>query len=103
MAKKHNFYDLRIWRDRLRPDQLIREPLCRRCGLQGKAVPAEVVNHIVPHKGDYSKFVNPDNLESVCKPCHDGYIQREEHHGYGSMIGADGWPMDRNHPINKGR
>src|SRR6266852_4883617 len=33
--------------------------------------PATLVDHIVPHKGDYQLFWDPDNHQPGCKPCHD--------------------------------
>lgn len=32
---------------------------------------AEVVDHIVPHKGDLSLFWSRSNWQSLCKRCHD--------------------------------
>lgn len=103
LGEYSRLYNLRIWRDRLQPDQLISEPLCTYCKKVGKYIEATVVNHIIPHKGDMILFTDPDNLESVCKSCHDGTIQKAETKGYHSMIGADGWPMDVKHPINRKR
>lgn len=40
--------------------------------LESEAVtPAEVVDHITPHKGDESLFFDPNNLQSLCKSHHD--------------------------------
>ena len=62
------------------------------------------MNHIVPHQGDFELFHDPDNLESVCKPCHDGVIQHQEKTGkeYDPTIGWDGVPVDPAHPFNQG-
>lgn len=95
------FYNLRLWRDGLQPDQLLREPLCRRCRKQNRLIVATVVNHIVAHKGKWELFSDINNLESLCKSCHDGDAQREDKNGYSSMVGADGWPMDHKHPLNR--
>jgi 5-methylcytosine-specific restriction protein A len=32
---------------------------------------AQVVDHIDPHKGSISKFLDESNLRSLCKECHD--------------------------------
>ncbi|MBX3543592.1 HNH endonuclease [Chelatococcus sp.] len=58
--------------------QLNSQPLCERCLPRDEIVPATVVNHRRAHQGDWSLFIDPKNHESVCKPCHDGEIQREE-------------------------
>ena len=60
-----------------------------------------MVNHRTPHKGDRVLFFDPDNLESVCKPHHDGLIQIEERKGFSPAVDADGFPIDANHPANR--
>ncbi len=73
------WYKLAVWRRR-REDQLDREPLCRRCFSQGIITEATVANHVKPHRGNWELFINGE-LESSCKPCHDGVIQSEERAG----------------------
>lgn len=63
---------------------------------------ATVANHVVPHRGNMALFRDPRNLESVCKRCHDSVIQSEERLGYSKQIGADGFPLDPNHPAYRG-
>ncbi|MEY5099146.1 MAG: hypothetical protein RJA36_1865, partial [Pseudomonadota bacterium] len=66
----------------------------------GKTVLAGVVDHITAHRGDLSLFLDRDNLQSLCKPCHDGHKQAQEHNADGLLRGAghDGRPLDRAHP-----
>ncbi len=45
-------------------------PTCS-CG-----APANVVDHIIPHKGDKRLFWSRSNWQPLCKPCHDGPKQR---------------------------
>ncbi|MBY0299809.1 MAG: HNH endonuclease [Methylobacterium sp.] len=71
------WYGLRAWA-LAREAQLARAPLCERHGARGEIVPATVVNHRRPHRGEWALFIDPANHESVCKPCHDREIQREE-------------------------
>ena len=65
-----HWYSLRIWTDELRPQQLAREPFCRDCARRGLRVYATDVDHVRPHDGDWSKFVDPTNLQSLCHSCH---------------------------------
>ena len=48
---------------------LAAHPLCVRC--EPAVVVSTVVDHIVPHRGDRALFWDPDNHQSLCKPCHD--------------------------------
>jgi 5-methylcytosine-specific restriction protein A len=50
---------------------LNRHPLCAECERAGKIVPANVVDHIIPHKGNQSLFWNVSNWQPLCKQCHD--------------------------------
>lgn len=70
------WYGLKVWKQR-RAEQLTREPFCRLHAEQGRTVAATVANHIVPHRGDWSLFIG-GALESLCKPCHDGAVQKAE-------------------------
>lgn len=85
---------------KLRSAQLKRKPYCER-SIHNDRVKATTVNHRKPHRGDRKLFFDPANLESVCKPCHDGPIQREERRGYSPSVDAGGWPTDPKHPGNK--
>ncbi|WP_159981905.1 MULTISPECIES: HNH endonuclease signature motif containing protein [unclassified Novosphingobium] len=76
-------------------------PLCVRCDDKGLTTVATVVNHRVPHKGDLKLFWDRKNWEAVCKPCHDGEIQREERTGIVRGTGRDGRPLDPSHPWNR--
>jgi 5-methylcytosine-specific restriction endonuclease McrA len=62
---------------------------------------ATIVDHIVPHKGNWQLFTAYDNTQSLCVECHNRHKQAEELHGYSTALGADGWPLDPRHPANK--
>ena len=62
-------YDAR-WR-KARALFLKRHPLCAFCQAEGKVVPATVVDHIIPHRGDQRLFWDQTNWEPLCKGCHD--------------------------------
>lgn len=77
-ADWHTWYTLPIWVNDLRPMQLLNEPFCRECsrraaqeGLPHLArVRATDVDHIVPHRGVWSRFIDRSNLQSLCHSCH---------------------------------
>jgi hypothetical protein len=81
-----------------RKEQLRKEPLCAYCLERGQVVPANVADHVVPHRGDHALFWN-GRLQSLCSPCHDSRKKIEEFHGYATDIGIDGWPIDHRHPV----
>jgi 5-methylcytosine-specific restriction protein A len=90
--------------ERMRRLHLQRHPLCVMCEARGKIVAAQIVDHVKPHKGDARLFWdNLNNWQSVCKPCHDGVKAQIERSGFSKEIGIDGWPIDPNHPANRGR
>lgn len=67
--KADAFYSTKPWRS-ARLAQLQREPLCVECKRAGIITGANVVDHIRPISQGGAKF-DPDNLQSMCKPCHD--------------------------------
>lgn len=72
------WYQLREWRQGVRPRVLERDPFCVRCLKEGVAVPSTVANHNPPHMGDWDSFWDETKIEGVCKTCHDSTIQAEE-------------------------
>jgi hypothetical protein len=64
---------------------------------------ATVIDHKIPHKGDYELFWNQDNWQSLCASCHSGVKRIQENHGYSQACGVDGVPTDAGHPWNKER
>lgn len=91
-----SWYDSARWQH-LRARQLMDHPLCTICAARGIVVPATVVDHVIPHKGDWTAFVG-GRLQSLCRPCHDGAKRVIELRGYSTEIGLDGWPTDPKHP-----
>lgn len=61
-------YDAR-WR-RERELFLRKNPLCVKCKAAGKIVPARVVDHIIPHRGDPTLRWDQRNWQPLCKDCH---------------------------------
>ena len=85
------------WR-RARAAFLARHPLCAACQAQGRVVPATVVDHVVPHRGDQRLFWDESNWAPACKPCHDAQDRARGPLGLtlsrprGEVICLRGWP-----------
>ena len=92
-----HLYSTKEWRAG-RAQFLAENPLCEECRSTGRITPATVVNHRIPHKGDLALFWDRTNWQSVCKPHHDGPIQRSEVAGFSNAVDADGYPIDPRHP-----
>lgn len=45
-------------------------PLCVECLKKNRSVAAQVVDHIIPHKGDPTLRWDRANWQSLCKSCH---------------------------------
>ena len=65
------------WR-RLSKAYLRVHPLCVVCAREGRYVKAEVVDHVVPHRGDPVLFWDQDNWQSLCKHHHDVKTRSED-------------------------
>lgn len=86
-----NWYAHRAWRKK-RERQLAQEPLCRYCQRLGRITPADVVDHVEPHRGDRIKFWR-GALQSLCHHCHSSVKQREDNGLKPKGCGTDGWPL----------
>ena len=67
--ERDGLYNRRAWKE-LRVRQLAREPWCAECQRLGVYTPATDVDHVMPHRGDRGKFVDINNLQSLCHSCH---------------------------------
>lgn len=90
LYKRKRWKQLRAW-------VLDKEPLCQYCLKSGFINPAEVVDHIEPHKGKHSKFFSRKNLRALCNSCHSSLKQQEEHNGYASGCDENGDPILNKH------
>jgi hypothetical protein len=102
MSDHKHLYNRARW-VRMRTAQLMREPLCRMHRELGQLVSATVADHVKPHRGDEELFFDPDNLQSLCKRCHDAHKQAQEHQADGLLRGAglNGRPLDLAHPWHR--
>jgi hypothetical protein len=64
-------------------------------------VPSTVADHIKEHKGDEQLFFDRDNLQALCKTCHDSAKQLKEIHGIAPGCDVNGFPIDSDHPFNR--
>jgi 5-methylcytosine-specific restriction protein A len=63
---------------KLRQAKLATHPWCEECERSGKKRMAVEVDHIVPFDGiDDAKRLDWDNLQSMCKTCHEQKTARE--------------------------
>ena len=76
----------------IRRAQLAEFPLCCMCIEREIVTAAEVVDHVVPHRGDEDLFWSGP-FQSLCKPHHDSTKQRIELGQEVITFGADGWPV----------
>lgn len=76
-------------------------PWCIYCAEAGKREKATVVDHSVPHKGDWSIFWNRRNWRGLCTPHHSSSKQREERAGHVIGCNKDGTPNDPGHRWNR--
>ena len=98
MSKKfHEMYNS-AWRA-ARNAFLLEHPFCAICGKPLHGCDA-IVDHIVPHKGNWDLFWDVSNWQALCKKCHDSHKQRQEHGGYIGGCDVSGMPTDPCHPWN---
>lgn len=97
-----HLYKSALWR-KMRLRWLRKHPMCQCPHCKGSGLPAAVVHHKQPHKGDRRKFFDSRNLTSMAKVCHDRFQQSEERGGIGFLGACDekGWPLDPSHHWNK--
>lgn len=84
----------------IRENQLRREPLCAYCLKANTLTTATVCDHVDMHGGDPALFwLGP--WQSLCEHHHNSTKQQQEKTGYSDEIGADGTPIDPDHPFNR--
>ena len=57
---------------------LRKHPLCVMCEKRGYVVLADVVDHIVPHRGDMKLFWDTNNWQGLCFTDHNSIKQKME-------------------------
>jgi 5-methylcytosine-specific restriction enzyme A len=90
------------WRA-LRAQHIAKNPFCLMCKKDlGAITQAKHVDHVVPHRGSLSLLLDEMNLQSLCEKHHNSSKQREEKRGVSSACDINGYPVDPNHPWNRG-
>ena len=75
----------RKWR-KYRAGFLLENPYCVFCRKDGTRTQATVCDHIEPHKGDETKFWDPNNHQPLCKRHHDSTKQQMERFAEGRSL-----------------
>ncbi|WP_151731846.1 HNH endonuclease signature motif containing protein [Acinetobacter ursingii] len=57
---------------------LAEHPLCVECSKRGYIVPATIVDHIIPHKGDKALFWDQTNWQPLCESHHNSKTASED-------------------------
>ena len=65
----NRFYKTAAWRH-LSHAMLVQHPICQSCHEKGIIKMANLVDHIVPIREDWSKRLDPNNLQTLCYACH---------------------------------
>ena len=91
-----SWYHTAQWR-RLRRVVLNEEPLCRFCQQTGRITPADTVDHIRPHGGDWDLFVDRENLQGLCRMCHDSAKRIQDGGEIAPGCDVNGYPLDNKH------
>ncbi len=76
-------------------------PMCAMHLQRGRYVPATVVDHIIPHRGDQKLFWDHGNWQSLCATCHSAHKQRQEKSGTETGCDLAGIPTDPGHHWRK--
>lgn len=72
------------WR-KVRQNFLTKHPFCQKCLKDGRHVPATVVDHIKPHKGNKKLFWDRNNWQGLCERCHNIKTASEDG-GFGNRM-----------------
>lgn len=65
-----------VWPE-VRANHLATHPLCVHCLAATLITAATEVDHRIPHNGNRELLLDPENLQSLCKPCHTTKTQSE--------------------------
>lgn len=72
------FYQGRVWKSTRKSVMLEFDYVCQECIRQGYYKQANVVDHIIELKDDWSKRLDKDNLIPLCHSCHNKKTKEEQ-------------------------
>ena len=72
------FYQSKQWKNTRKSVMLEYDYLCQECLRQGYYQQANVVDHIIELKDDWSKRLDKDNLIPLCHSCHNKKTKEEQ-------------------------
>ena len=75
-GKYQQFYNTTAWR-KLSQQVLKNNPVCVACLSNGIIRKADVVDHIIPIRVDWTKRLDADNLQPLCNSCHRRKTNKE--------------------------
>ena len=87
------WYRTKRWKQ-LRKITLEKFPICTRCNSSR----SDIVDHKIPHKGDFYLFFDLNNLTGLCSPCHNNWKAKKELGHVDTACDDAGYPQDPNHP-----
>jgi hypothetical protein len=87
-----------VWQ-RARAQQLARVPYCERCIAEHALTAATVVHHHIDVDERPDLRLDPGNLESLCRACHEAGHGRAL--GYSKDFDVTGHYVDPRHPSNR--
>ena len=100
---RSKFYSTAAWK-KMREAHLIKEPVCQFCLAVGRVNGTDlIIDHVTPHRGNRKLFFNRENIQTLCRSCHDSRKRMLDLDGYDPQVGADGWPVDQEHPFHTGK
>lgn len=101
-AEARAFYDSPEWRE-LRREHLRRHPRCSQCGQRFSR--GMTVDHKQPRRLVPERALDPSNLQTLCRWCHDSWkrhLEADDRHPLGGGVGLDGFPLAAGHPWRSG-
>lgn len=84
------------WR-KARAGFLRKHPLCCCCEANGRVTPATMVDHVVPHEGDWSLFWRREDWQGLCDDCNQRIKQPIEIRWKRGE--AEAWELKLDRPI----
>lgn len=73
------FYNSKAWKDARHISMLRHDSLCQEClRSSSRYTQADVIDHIVELRDDYSRRLDQSNLEPLCHDCHNKKTYREK-------------------------